>query len=137
MIPADQVASHFRQQKSDTLTATVFLGDQGPANVHKNLWMKFLNQEACVNIAIERLARMMDWPVIFGEIHKVSRGRYEIQLTELAEHPKQTAYGEITRKHVEHLEKMVCDRPEFWLWSHRRWKRKRPENEEPHNFMPS
>jgi KDO2-lipid IV(A) lauroyltransferase len=37
-------------------------------------------------------------------------------------------YGEITEKHTKLLEKSINKHPEFWLWSHNRWKRHIPEN---------
>ena len=28
------------------------------------------------------------------------------------------------------MEKLIVESPEFWLWSHRKWKHKRPQMEE-------
>jgi KDO2-lipid IV(A) lauroyltransferase len=43
----------------------------------------------------------------------------------LVEDPSKTAPGEITRIYMNTLEKIIQDKPEFYLWSHRRWKLKR------------
>jgi KDO2-lipid IV(A) lauroyltransferase len=42
------------------------------------------------------------------------------------EFPKETKYGEITEKHTQILEQDIIKKPEFWLWSHKRWKHKKP-----------
>jgi KDO2-lipid IV(A) lauroyltransferase len=36
-------------------------------------------------------------------------------------------WGEITEKHTRLLEQKIKAKPEFWLWSHNRWKRDIPE----------
>jgi KDO2-lipid IV(A) lauroyltransferase len=46
----------------------------------------------------------------------------------LTKTPRETAKGEITQAYMKKLEQDIIDAPEFWLWSHRRWKRKPPKN---------
>jgi KDO2-lipid IV(A) lauroyltransferase len=37
------------------------------------------------------------------------------------------ADGEIIQMYVSALEKEIIAAPEYWLWSHKRWKHKRPQ----------
>jgi KDO2-lipid IV(A) lauroyltransferase len=46
----------------------------------------------------------------------------------LTENPDATTDGEISEMHTRRLEKDIIANPETWLWSHRRWKHKRPPN---------
>jgi KDO2-lipid IV(A) lauroyltransferase len=46
----------------------------------------------------------------------------------ICEEPKELNWGEITEKHVRLLEKTIIQKPQFWLWSHNRWKKNTPEN---------
>ena len=46
----------------------------------------------------------------------------------ICESPKGLNYGAITEKHTQLLEQNIMAKPEFWLWSHKRWKRDLPEN---------
>ena len=34
---------------------------------------------------------------------------------------------EVTDLYMQHLEQMICRAPQYWLWSHNRWKRTRAE----------
>ena len=43
-----------------------------------------------------------------------------------SENPAATSEGEISELHTRKLEKDIIEQPETWLWSHRRWKHKRP-----------
>lgn len=105
----------------------VFVGDQAPFNVKRAHWMEFLHQDTPVFKGTERYARRYNMPVVYFEIQKVKRGYYEAELKVVTENPLETADGEITEKHTRLLEESIRKQPGIWLWSHRRWKRKRPE----------
>jgi KDO2-lipid IV(A) lauroyltransferase len=103
----------------------LFGADQSPTyskNVH---WMEFLHQETAVMLGTERFARKYNIPVVFGSIQKEKRGHYTFQLEVLFEDPVRTQEGEITEAHTRRLEEQIRQNPAFWLWSHKRWKRKR------------
>jgi len=68
-------------------------------------------------------------PVIFCFMNKIKRGQYEVEFRTLTDYPKSHKPYEITELHVKELEKVIQQKPEYWLWSHRRWKRNRlPES---------
>ena len=75
----------------------------------------------------EWIAKLMDFPVFYCDLHRVLRGYCRVNFDLLVEHPKQTADGEITEMFARRLEKTICDNPPYWFWSHKRWKLK-PEN---------
>lgn len=105
-----------------------FLGlisDQTPAKGDIRYWTTFLNQDTPVFLGTEKIARKTNQPVFFCNMRKVSRGRYEVELELLCENPKETKPYEITEMHVKALERLICEAPQYWLWSHRRWKHKR------------
>ncbi len=110
----------------DQLTATAFIADQTPRpdNAH---WMTFLNQDTPVFRGTENISKTLDYPVIYVSVIREKRGLYRLHTELLAEHPKQFAENEITEMHTRRLERDIIEQPETWLWSHRRWKHKRPE----------
>jgi KDO2-lipid IV(A) lauroyltransferase len=103
----------------------MFMADQSPHHAKIKHWLPFLNQETPVHKGAEKLSKMMDLAVVFIDIQKVKRGYYEITAHTLYENPKETAENEITEKYFEILEKVIRKNPEYWLWSHKRWKYKR------------
>jgi KDO2-lipid IV(A) lauroyltransferase len=38
------------------------------------------------------------------------------------------AWGQITEAHTSRLEQEIVRHPQYWLWSHKRWKRDVPNN---------
>jgi KDO2-lipid IV(A) lauroyltransferase len=109
------------------LSATAFIADQTP-QPQNAYWTTFLNQDTPVFKGTEVIAKKMGYPVVYAHVKKLSRGYYEIFAEMLCEHPELTKDGELSEMHTKRLEKDIVAMPETWLWSHRRWKHKRPQN---------
>jgi KDO2-lipid IV(A) lauroyltransferase len=103
-------------------------GDQNPGNLKKSIWINFMGQPTAFLDGIERYAREYNLPVIFAEAHRVARGKYTIELTKLTDTPLELEKGRITQLYANKLEQIIRDRPECWLWSHKRWKLNLPKN---------
>jgi len=108
------------------LNATAFIADQTPQPTNA-YWTIFLNQDTPVFKGTEIIAKKLNMPVVYAYVKKVKRGYYEIFAEMLSENPATTADGELSEMHTRRLEKDIIAKPEIWLWSHRRWKHKRPE----------
>ncbi|MCR4811601.1 MAG: lysophospholipid acyltransferase family protein [Bacteroidales bacterium] len=105
-------------------TAWMMLGDQSPSDRKKCLWTRFLNQETAFIFGSEHFAKKYDYPVFYYEVRKVVRGYYEVRFEPLALNPQEEKDGDITRRYAARLEKTIAENPQYWLWSHRRWKLK-------------
>ncbi|MDX9769304.1 MAG: lysophospholipid acyltransferase family protein [Tenuifilaceae bacterium] len=104
------------------------VGDQTPPAKHIQYWTMFLNQDTPVYLGIEKIAQKFDLPVYFCDMQKIRRGYYEVNFELITDNPKSLGEFELTELHTHRLEKQIMDRPEFWLWSHRRWKHKPKKN---------
>jgi KDO2-lipid IV(A) lauroyltransferase len=128
MISTREVPGYFSKGFT-TPTATIFGADQSPTYTKNVFWTTFLNQETAVALGTESFAKKYNYPVVYGAINKVKRGHYSFTLEVLFDQPKDTKLGEITQAHTTQLEKQIIAEPQYWLWTHKRWKRKRQENE--------
>jgi len=128
MIPARiSLRTMLDLEKSGQLSATYYLTDQ-TALKDTDYWMMFLNQETAVFPGAEKIASKFKQAVVFMNIQKVSRGRYEVEFTKLFDDASLVKDYEVTKAHTHFLEEIIRKRPELWLWSHKRWKHTRPEN---------
>jgi len=108
-------------------TVTVLVGDQTPAKPEIQYFTEFLNQPTAVFLGVEKLAKYTNSAVVFCDVRRIKRGYYECSFKSLFTEPKLTANYEITNAHVKYLENVIREEPQYWLWSHRRWKFK-PED---------
>lgn len=111
------------------LYTIIFGADQSPRKTQRAYWMKFLNQETGVQYGTEKFAKEFDAVVVFANIYKVKRGYYEVEYTPICEDALNSEYGFITKTHTRMLEEIIVQQPEYWLWTHKRWKHSRPEGE--------
>lgn len=116
------------RENPEELKSVLVLSDQSPGNSLKSYWTTFLNQETAVLFGAELMAHQLDYAVVFYVLHKVKRGKYEMELKLITDTPSEKPWGEITEAHTRLLEQEIIAQPEFWLWSHKRWKREIPEN---------
>ena len=114
-----------RYIQENRLIMLLLLSDQSPPRNAIHYWTTFLNQETPVFLVVEKLARRYNTAVVYCEILHVKRGYYEGRITLITENAAETAETEITEKHVQLLEQSIRRNPQYWLWSHRRWKHKR------------
>ncbi len=103
------------------------VNDQSP-NPSKAFWTKFLYQDTGVFRGVETIARAINAPVIYAAVMRQAnkRGYYEIQAEEITENPNSLPQNAIIEKQIKLLERDITLQPENWLWSHRRWKHKKP-----------
>ena len=101
------------------------ISDQSPARKKVQYFTEFLNQDTAVHIGAEKMAIKTNSPVVFFRFDKLKRGYYKLTIEPLVEEPSETKEYEITNIFTKHLENIIKEKPEFWLWSHKRWKYKR------------
>jgi KDO2-lipid IV(A) lauroyltransferase len=124
-------AKNFRKELSvnpPVPLAILALSDQSPGDSRKSFWMEFLNQPTAVLFGAEQIAHEWNYAVVFFSIKKVKRGHYALTLQHITTSPESTEWGEITSKHTNLLEHEIRKNPEYWIWSHKRWKRTVPSD---------
>lgn len=124
LVPKNDIGDFIKQQQGQ-LNLYILVADQSPTYAKKVYWTKFLNQETAVATGPEKLAKLFDMPVVFCHVYKLRRGYYEVILEDVEPRPKEALPGSITEAHVRLLEKDIMAAPQYWLWTHRRWKRQK------------
>ena len=110
----------------DKVTMTAFIADQSP-RPDNAYWTTFLNQETGVFTGTAKLSRMFKYPIVYSSISRPRRGHYVVDIELLAERPQDMEEDAITEMHTRRLEKDIIACPHLWLWTHKRWKHKRPQ----------
>ncbi|MFO8234307.1 MAG: lysophospholipid acyltransferase family protein [Bacteroidales bacterium] len=117
-----------RQQKQDNPYIMGLVADQSPPKKNINYWTTFLNQDTPFFTGAEKIAKKLNHAVVFIIVRKKKRGLYEIDFSPLTENTENMPEGNIIEQYARTLEKNIIEQPEYWLWSHRRWKHSRKKN---------
>ncbi len=121
--PMNHVIREIVNNRSTNIRAMYgFIADQTPALPDIKYRTTFLNQDTPVFLGIERIAVKYNMPVVFFNVQKVRRGYYSMTVELLFENTAGLPEYLITDTHVKRLEKLIREKPEFWIWTHRRWK---------------
>ncbi len=111
-------------------TATALIADQTPPPSNA-MWINFLQQETPFFRGTELLSQKFSTPLIWGCVRRVKKGYYNIELELITEKPSDIKEpGALTCMFASYLERDIHYQPGSWLWSHRRWKHKRPAGTE-------
>jgi KDO2-lipid IV(A) lauroyltransferase len=101
-----------------------FGNDQAPSKDESHYWTSFMHQASSVQLGIEKIAKRTNQPIFYFKIDVLKRGFYMVDCVPLCLNPAGTAEFEITEMHTHFLEEIIRAKPEYWLWSHKRWKYK-------------
>lgn len=104
-----------------------FLADQRPPRNSK-FWTLFLNHEAAFFEGMEKISKKLDLAVVFMDIQKIKRGYYQVRYELLYESTENLPDNEIMLTCIKKMEEEIRQKPEFWLWSHKRFKHIRPDS---------
>jgi len=106
-----------------------YVADQTPRKQDIRLWLSFLNHETPVLTGAERLMRRMNNAVFYVDMECPARGHYVVYFKLITLNPASEEEYMITRSFFSMLEESVRRSPEFYLWSHDRWRLTREEFE--------
>lgn len=123
----DTLREILKYRKENQPVVIGYISDQVPfwTNIHH--WVDFLHHDTPVLTGTERIARKVNHAVFFLDVHRVRRGYYEAEFKLITREPQKMDEFEITDIYFKLLEESIRCAPEFWLWSHNRWKRTREE----------
>ena len=106
------------------------VSDQSPQVSRTQYWAPFMGIKVPVFNGVETMARKLDLAVVFLKVSKVRRGYYQAELIPITESGKKTEKNEITDAFLRLTEQQIREKPEHYLWTHRRWKHRGKEPKE-------
>ncbi|MCF8239109.1 MAG: lysophospholipid acyltransferase family protein [Saprospiraceae bacterium] len=126
LIPAKGAINNLTEKGRDQPHVSFFLADQSPSNEEKAHWVTFLGVDTAFIPGVEVVARKLDSSVVYAAMRRITPGHYTIRYHLLAEHPVSLPEEEITKRYAHMIETDILEDPGSWLWTHKRWKKRRP-----------
>lgn len=103
---------------------TGFLSDQSPRLTKDVYWNSFMGIDVPCFTGAERLAKKLNLSTAYLKVNKVKRGFYEAEIMTLTENPNDYKDYELTDIFLHEVEKQIYEKPEYYFWTHKRWKHK-------------
>lgn len=104
-----------------------FASDQTPRPTENMYWYQFMGIETPIHIGAELLAKRYDMNVVFLKVKKVKRGYYEGTFEVLTNDVQSIPDFKLSEQFMDKVEQQILEAPEFYLWTHKRWKHKRKD----------
>ena len=98
------------------------VSDQSPQAHRAQYWSEFMGVKVPIFNGAETMARKMDLAVVFLKVSKVKRGYYEAEFIPITTSGSETEKNEITDTFLRLTEQQIKEKPEHYLWTHKRWK---------------
>jgi len=102
----------------------LLVSDQSPMLQKNQYWTEFLNVKVPIFTGAETISKKFDFAVVNMSTSKIKRGYYESEFELITDTPKELKTNEITDRYLRITEKHIAMQPEFYLWSHKRFKHK-------------
>ena len=109
-------------EEAGVLGVYAMIADQSPKLNRARVWTDFMGITVPVFTGTEKLAKNLDMVVVYLHVEKIKRGYYRATFKTLSYEPEQEPRFNITRRYFEELESQIKKAPEYYLWTHKRWK---------------
>lgn len=127
-IKMDDTFRKLMSWKRDGRTNIVgYIADQVPGLQNVHCFVDFLNHDTPVFTGAERINVLTGAKVFYGEMTRPKRGQYVCRFVEMPLPPEGNEKFHYTKTYFRMLEDDINRAPQFWLWSHNRWKRTREQ----------
>ena len=125
LISRYKAGSYIKKQiKENKLFLYGMAADQSAQIRSITYWKEFLGVKVPVFTGSERIAKQHDIPVVFGKVVKIKRGYYKVVVDLISEFPNEYKNYQITDIYLKKLEKQIREIPEYYYWTHNRFKHK-------------
>jgi len=125
LISRYEAGSYIKKQiKENKLFLYGMAADQSAQIRSITYWKEFLGVKVPVFTGSERIAKQHDIPVVFGKVVKIKRGYYKVVVDLISEFPNECKDYQITDIYLKKLEKQIREIPEYYYWTHNRFKHK-------------
>ncbi len=129
LVPTKKTVVQIIKNKRDHIKSLYgLISDQSPLLKNTRYWSDFMGNRVPVITGAETLAKKYDYPVIYFKTERIKRGYYVASIETITETPKDFDDFEMTEIFIQKLEEQIRKSPEFYFWTHNRFKHMGKEN---------
>ena len=111
-------------RKSKDLMMVGIISDQSPMVGRAKYWTDFMGIVVPAHVGGEEICKTNNFVPVYLKVKKLKRGYYEGTFKILTENPREVPDYGITDAFLRETEKSIREAPEYYFWTHKRWKHK-------------
>ena len=111
--------------KADKPYLVAYIADQNTTIKNVHYWVDFLNQPTAMQSGWTTIARKFNTAVVYLKITPTKPGYYTARFEVITDNPQSMSELQLLEEYMLRLERDIREKPEYWLWSHKRWKHKK------------
>ncbi|WP_031425685.1 lysophospholipid acyltransferase family protein [Flavimarina sp. Hel_I_48] len=111
-----------RHQAEGIKATYAFFADQSPKASKNNHFSLFFDHKVPFFTGTERISKNLNIPLVFMNVQKKGRGFYEASFEVMSTAPSSVPDYELTDLFAKKLEAQIKNAPEYYLWTHKRFK---------------
>jgi KDO2-lipid IV(A) lauroyltransferase len=123
----ETIPTLLQASRNGDLTISGFVSDQSPKTSKATYWAEFMGIKVPVHTGAEAIATKLNMAVVFFGVERLKRGYYKCTYKTITEQPKTLEKHTITDEFIKLAEQQIYDAPEYYLWTHKRWKHRGTE----------
>jgi len=127
VLKRDTIKNMIANTKNNLTSIYGLLSDQSPQLSKAYYWSEFMGVRVPIHTGAEVLAKKYNCALVYMEISKIKRGYYEVNFELLTEQPKKYLNFQITEIYLRKLEKKIRENPNYYFWTHNRFKHRGKE----------
>ncbi len=132
VIPTKNAMEEITKDKNrDGVRMYGLAADQSPKIYKATYWTDFMGVKVPTFLGAEVLAKRLGIKVFYLKVEKVKRGYYEATFVPIADDPNTCEEYAIVKNYLRILEKQIKNKPQYYLWTHKRWKHRNAISEAP------
>jgi len=126
LVTTNNTISLIKENETKEIVSLYGLASDQSPQLHKTFhWQEFMGIKVPVHTGAEMLAKKYDLEVVFAKVKKVKRGYYQATFVPISDSPKSIPDYEITDAYLKEVEQQILEAPEYYFWTHKRWKHRR------------
>ncbi|MDR3326701.1 MAG: lysophospholipid acyltransferase family protein [Prevotellaceae bacterium] len=110
------------QKQANKVSVTGYIADQSPRKREVRHFLPFLNHNIPVLTGAEKICKRYGFEAFYIEVKRLKRGYYKAEVIKIHPNPASLPDFELTKIYYQFLEKTIRQNPEYYLWTHKRFK---------------
>lgn len=104
------------------VSVTGYLADQSPMKEESKYFIDFMHKKTPVLTGAERITKRYGFAAYYVDVKRIKRGYWQAEFVKMHDNPSELDDFKLTEIFYQNLTKTIYRQPEFYLWSHNRFK---------------